>query len=42
MPVVLRPLRNGHYKFIGEAYVRGATDGELVSGSTEGETVVID
>lgn len=33
VPVVLQPQKNGEYKFIGECYVHGVMDGELVDKS---------
>ena len=29
-PIILRPLQNGHYELVGEAYVRGIMNGEAL------------
>lgn len=42
MPIILRPSQRSHYRFIGEVYVQGIMDGEIVNERTERETVVID
>ena len=41
-PVILRPLGNGHYRFMGEAYVHGVMYGEAGGESRRHEVIVIE
>ena len=41
-PVVLRPLPNGHFVFLGEAYVHGIMHGEAVQSDTKLMDIVLE
>ena len=40
-PIILRDAGHGEYRIIGDAYVYGVMDGELVEHDPEIETIVI-
>ncbi|KAL1614312.1 hypothetical protein SLS54_009879 [Diplodia seriata] len=42
MPIVLRPLPNGHYIWIGEAYIEGIMYGEAIPFAEESREIVIE
>ena len=42
MPIVLRPVDSGNHKFVGEVYVQGVMDRELVGHETMWETFIIE
>ena len=41
IPLILRPKGNGRYNLVGDSYIYGAMEGEVITAVTEGEITLI-